>query len=209
MKKVIVLIIALALVLPLVIAGSGFTWTQKFVENIGGDFYLLEFDEVACGNELIVLGNEGENSESLFGKTIVAEDGWMVKAEYAWLDTGAPPHEPKDPYKFEEVEWWATEPCGNTPGNAYINKYTETADLGQQQFLVASGDLGSDTFEISSDNYIYEEGKVMLWPGDPITTYEECGTTYTDWGDAPVEWMWIKPPTDYLDKPDIPDKPDP
>ncbi len=202
MKKVIVLIIAVALVLPLIIAGSGFTWMSKFVDNIGGDFYLLEFDEVASGNELIVLGNEGENSVSEFGKTIVADDGWMVKAEYAWLDTGSP-SEPIDPYKFEEIEWWATGPCDcpDIPGNVYINKYTETADLAQQQFLVASGDWGSDTFEISSDNYIYEEGKVMLWPGDPMTP--------EDPGDAPVEWMSIKPPVTYLDKPDIPDKPDP
>jgi hypothetical protein len=160
-------VLALLVVAIIIAAACGTTWVSKYVDNLNGDFYLAEFDQISGGNELIVLNNQGSQSSSVFAKQIIAQndgDGgpWMTKGEYVYLQGNA------DPSKFEEVEWWKVG-CTN-PANAYINKYTETADLSQQQVLTAEGSAwGSDTMSTVTDanNYIYEVGQVVIWHGDP------------------------------------------
>ena len=159
MKKTLILIGALSLVITLVLAGSGLTWMNKWYDNVGGDSTMIEYDEVAFGNELIQLYSHYGEVE--FGKTIWADDGDMSKAEWAYLE---------GPYqeKFEEVEWngvWI-EDCDPhfERVNAFVNKVTDTADLHQQGGVDVSIALrGSDTMEVTSDNYIEEAGNVVIW----------------------------------------------
>ncbi len=184
MKKILVL----SLVAVLVAVGAGITNVSQWVENYGGYFYFQEYDEIDGGNEQIVLINGGGDSQ--FGKNIVAGSDWMMKGEYVGLysDCGS------CLYKFEEIEWWATEDpeVGDPPALVYINKMTVTEDLFQLNELEAKGDFGSYTMEITSEEVIYELGQIAIWHGD--------------WNDDPGLVPARKDP---VPKPPLPPIPDP